>query len=96
MTLTRRVLIALAAGGSAVLLAAAFLFQALGWAPCAMCLWQRWPHGAAIGAGVLVLALGPLALLGLAGALLLHFVVLACIHGGVGDRAKLIVETKRF
>lgn len=37
-----------AGGGSLALLAGAFFFQALGWAPCQMCLWQRWPHGAAI------------------------------------------------
>jgi disulfide bond formation protein DsbB len=34
---------------SALLLAGAFLFQyAGGLAPCEMCIWQRWPHGAAI------------------------------------------------
>ena len=46
--MTSRTLIFLAAGGSFALLAGAFLFQALGWQPCAMCLWQRWPHAAAI------------------------------------------------
>ena len=56
--MTRRNLILLAALGSAALLAGAFLFQALGYAPCKMCYWQRWPHGAAIGAGVLALATG--------------------------------------
>ena len=44
-----------AAAGSAVLLLAAFVFQALGYAPCAMCLWQRYPHGVAIGIGLLLL-----------------------------------------
>ena len=44
-----------AAAGSAVLLLAAFVFQALGYAPCAMCLWQRYPHGVAIGVGLLLL-----------------------------------------
>lgn len=46
--MTRRILTLLAAGGSFALLAGAFFFQALGWAPCAMCLWQRWPHAAAV------------------------------------------------
>ena len=46
--MTARTLILLAAAGSACLLGGAFLFQTLGWAPCAMCLWQRWPHAAAI------------------------------------------------
>ena len=49
--MTRHFLILLAAGGSCALLAGAFLFQVLGWAPCQMCLWQRWPHAAAIGFG---------------------------------------------
>jgi len=47
----------LAAAGSAGLLMAAFFFQALGYAPCAMCIWQRYPHGVAIGVGLL-LAIG--------------------------------------
>lgn len=60
--MTYRSLIFLAAGGSAALLAGAFLFQALGYAPCAMCLWQRWPHAVAIVLGALALMLpwGPL------------------------------------
>lgn len=56
--MTRRNLILLAALGSAALLGGAFLFQALGYAPCKMCYWQRWPHGAAIGAGALALLTG--------------------------------------
>lgn len=35
---------ALAGAGSAALLVAALGFQALGYAPCEMCIWQRWPH----------------------------------------------------
>ncbi|MBJ3762921.1 disulfide bond formation protein B [Maribius pontilimi] len=42
-----------AAFGSFALLAGAYLFQALGYAPCKMCLWQRWPHWIAIGLGLL-------------------------------------------
>ena len=52
---TSRHLIALAAAGSAALLAAAFVFQALGWQPCKMCLWQRWPHAAAVVLGGIAL-----------------------------------------
>lgn len=59
----------LAAGGSLALLLGAFAFQAMGYAPCKLCLWQRWPHGAAIAVGGLVLVLGPLTLLGISGAL---------------------------
>ena len=54
----------LAAGGSFVLLTTAFIFQALGYAPCAMCIWQRYPHGVAIAAGALLaVGLSPIGLL---------------------------------
>lgn len=48
--LTRdRLLLLLAAGGSAALLLGAVAFQYLGGlAPCELCLWQRWPHLAAL------------------------------------------------
>lgn len=46
--MNRHALIAIAGAGSALLLGGAFIFQALGYPPCAMCLWQRWPHVAAI------------------------------------------------
>lgn len=51
--MTRNLMITLSAGGSAALLAGAYMFQLLGYPPCAMCLWQRWPHVAAIIIGVL-------------------------------------------
>ncbi len=39
---------------SFVLLGGAFAFQYLGGlAPCEMCIWQRWPHGVAIAAGLI-------------------------------------------
>ncbi|MEM6376516.1 MAG: disulfide bond formation protein B, partial [Pseudomonadota bacterium] len=43
-------------------------FQAMGYAPCAMCLWQRWPHAAAIGLGLLG-AIFPFGLVAVAGAI---------------------------
>lgn len=46
--LTRLQITLLAAGGSLALLLGAFAFQAMGYLPCKMCLWQRWPHAAAI------------------------------------------------
>ena len=56
ITDTRTFAILLAAGGSAALLAGAFAFQYLGGlAPCQLCLWQRWPHAAAVLIGVLAL-----------------------------------------
>ena len=42
----------LAAAGSAALLAGAFFFQARGYAPCELCLLQRWPHAAAVAIGL--------------------------------------------
>jgi disulfide bond formation protein DsbB len=48
----------LVAGGSAVLLLGAFFFQMLGYPPCDLCLWQRWPHTAAIAVGGLTLLTG--------------------------------------
>ena len=56
--MTRNMMVMLSAGGSAALLAGAYLFQALGYPPCQMCLWQRWPHFAAILIGLLVLRFG--------------------------------------
>jgi len=55
MTASAKQIGAVAAAGSAMLLMAAFVFQALGYAPCAMCLWQRYPHGVAMGVGLLLL-----------------------------------------
>jgi disulfide bond formation protein DsbB len=66
--LTRNKLILLAAGGSAALLLGAFGFQLLGYAPCKLCLWQRWPHGIAVVIGLLAL-FGSGTLLPLLGAL---------------------------
>lgn len=58
MTLSSRQLVLIAAGGSVVLLGGAFVFQALGYAPCKLCYWQRYPHAAAILIGVFALTLG--------------------------------------
>lgn len=75
-TLPSRTLAVLAGAGSAALLAAAFAFQHIGGlAPCALCLWQRWPHAAAVAVLILallvpnrwILALGALAALATAG-----------------------------
>ena len=56
MTRTRLILIATI--GSALLLAGAWTFQFLGYAPCKLCHWQRWPHYAAVGIGALALLTG--------------------------------------
>ncbi|MGR3512300.1 MAG: disulfide bond formation protein B [Paracoccaceae bacterium] len=69
MQLTGKNLGFLAAGGSTALLLAAFVFQMLGYAPCAMCIWQRYPHGVAIAAGVMLVVGLPVILMLLVGAL---------------------------
>lgn len=70
--MTRIFLTTLAAAGSAALLAGAYAFQYIGgMAPCTLCLWQRWPHAAAVVIGLAALALPGrlLPLLGAAAAL---------------------------
>ncbi|GGE42500.1 disulfide bond formation protein B [Actibacterium pelagium] len=70
--MTQQQKIFLAALGSAALLLGAFGFQYIGGlAPCKLCLWQRWPHAAAIliGAVALLTQRGQLAFLGAAAAL---------------------------
>lgn len=56
--LTANQLISMAAGASALILGGAFVFQALGFAPCKLCLWQRWPHAAAIVIGSAAIGTG--------------------------------------
>ena len=57
--MTRPILILIATLGSAALLGGAFAFQYIGGlAPCQLCLYQRWPHAAAILIGALALATG--------------------------------------
>ena len=53
--MTSRKLAAIAAAGSFALLMGAFAFQAFGYAPCQLCLWQRWPHAAAVASGGLAM-----------------------------------------
>ncbi|MCX7890260.1 MAG: disulfide bond formation protein B [Rhodobacteraceae bacterium] len=64
----RTQLVLLAAFGSAALVAAALVFQALGYAPCKLCHWQRWPHYAAVAIGAAAVVTGRRGLV-LAGAL---------------------------
>lgn len=82
ITDTRAFTVLLAAGGSAAVLAAAFGFQYLaGLAPCQLCLWQRWPHAAAILIGLLALLLPR----GIAGRALPLFGALAALTAaGIG------------
>jgi disulfide bond formation protein DsbB len=66
----------LALAGSAGLLLAALAFQYMGgMAPCALCIWQRWPHLVALLGGAGLVLPGPWALLGAGG---------AAVSGGIG------------
>lgn len=76
-----KLLTTIAAAGSAALLLGALGFQYIGeMPPCKMCYWQRYPHVAAVGLGLLALLipgvilpyLGALALLVTAGIGLFH------------------------
>ncbi|MBE1284632.1 MAG: disulfide bond formation protein B [Rhodobacteraceae bacterium] len=59
----RNTLVILAMAGSAALLLGALGFQYIGgMAPCEMCYWQRYPHAAAVGIGILALIVGGSAL----------------------------------
>ena len=55
--MTRTLNAVIAGAGSAALLGGAYVFQFLGFAPCQLCYYQRWPHMAAIVIAALVFAL---------------------------------------
>ena len=76
---------ALVLAGSAALLGGALLFQHVGGlAPCEMCIWQRWPHAAALGLGLLAWALrSNRALVALAAVAVLVSGGLGVFHAGV-------------
>ncbi|WP_410219406.1 disulfide bond formation protein B [Paracoccus sp. (in: a-proteobacteria)] len=101
--------LSLAAGiGSALLLAAALGFQAVGYAPCELCILQRWPHVAAMAVAALILVTGhvrALALLGMLAALTAAGLALYHVgvemtwwqgpthcSGGVGDLTRLSAQ----
>lgn len=56
--MTRNFLILIAAAGSLALLLGAFAFQYFGGlVPCVLCIYQRWPHAAAVLIGLIALKL---------------------------------------
>ena len=84
MTVTRRTLTFIAMLGSAALLAGAFAFQYIGgMAPCQLCLWQRWPHGAAVLIGLAALVTGWRAVLWLGALAALTTAGIGAFHVGV-------------
>ena len=82
--MTQQRLILLAASGSAALLLGAFAFQHLGGlAPCKLCIWQRYPHAAAIALGAVALFVPLPALLILGAAAALASAGIGLYHVGV-------------
>ncbi|WP_170348800.1 MULTISPECIES: disulfide bond formation protein B [Ruegeria] len=84
----KNTLILIATAGSAALLLGAWGFQYLGGlAPCKMCIWQRYPHGAAVLIGAMALALPRATLLPLLGALAaLTTAAIGVFHAGVEQK----------
>lgn len=77
--------LALVAGlGSLALLGGAIYFEfVMGLAPCSLCIWQRWPHAAAVALGLVAMA-APFAVVLLAGAVAAATSgVLGVFHTGV-------------
>lgn len=81
--MTRNQFVVLGVLGSAALLGGAFLFQYFGYPPCQMCLWQRWPHAAAIVIGLAALGIQERLLPALAGLAALTTAVIGMFHTGV-------------
>ncbi len=81
--MTRTQFALLATVGSAGLLGGAFVFQYLGYAPCKMCIWQRYPHAVAIALGLAFLAFRHRALLWLGMLAALATSAVGFYHAGV-------------
>jgi len=77
----------IAAGGSLALLLGAFWFQyVMGLAPCKLCIWQRWPHAAAVAIGVAAYALGARTLAWLGAAAAALTAAFGIYHSGVEQK----------
>ncbi len=87
MTTPRRTLTLLATLGSAGLLGGAFAFQYIGGlAPCQLCLYQRWPHAAAIVIGLVALKTGWRGLAWLGALAALATAAIGMFHFGVEQK----------
>ncbi|MGH1367404.1 MAG: disulfide bond formation protein B [Maritimibacter sp.] len=81
--MTWKQLAALATAGSFALIVGAYLFQALGYAPCKLCWWQRYPHFVALAIGALALSLSHRALAWLGALAALTTAGIGVYHSGV-------------
>jgi disulfide bond formation protein DsbB len=85
--MTRLNLILLAAAGSLALLLGAFAFQYIGgMVPCVLCLYQRWPHAAAVVIGLLALKFGGRMLPGLGALAAATSAAIGVFHVGVEQK----------
>lgn len=84
MTLSRSPLVLIATAGSAAMLLGAFGFEHIGnLPPCAMCIWQRWPHGIVIILGMIAYLTGNRGLALLCGLIILTGAGIGFFHAGV-------------
>jgi disulfide bond formation protein DsbB len=82
--LNRRMLMLLAAAGSLTLMLGALAFQHIGGLPpCKLCIWQRYPHVAAIAIGAVALRFGNAALAWLGAAAAFATAAVGGYHTGV-------------
>ncbi|MFK7835561.1 MAG: disulfide bond formation protein B [Sulfitobacter sp.] len=82
--MSARTLVTFATLGSLALLLGAFGFQHLGGLlPCKMCLWQRWPHAAAVLIGAVILLGGARALAWLGAVAAATTGAIGAYHAGV-------------
>lgn len=80
-------LIGLATLGSIALMGSVYFFQhVLGYAPCKMCIWQRWPHAIAIVIGIIALALRDARIAFLGGLAALTTSAIGLYHAGVEQK----------
>lgn len=86
LSLSPRKMVLYAAAGSACLFAGAYLFQALGYAPCQMCLWQRYPHAIAALIGILIIAIPNRLLIGLGALAAFITAAIGAFHAGVEQK----------
>ena len=85
-SLAARTMALYAATGSACLLAGAYVFQALGYAPCQMCFWQRYPHAIAALIGVVIVAIPSRLLIGLGALAAFTTSAIGAFHAGVEQK----------
>jgi len=85
-SLSRRKMALYAAAGSTLLLAGAYVFQALGYAPCQMCFWQRYPHALATLIGLVLIVIPSRALIALGALTTSTTSVIGIFHAGVEQK----------